>query len=276
MTRPGTRMLAFGAAVALSSLGAAGLVRAGRGGPQATSSAGPVVVELFTSEGCSSCPPADRVLSGLVAAGAVGQVPVVALSEHVDYWDRQGWKDPFSSSLFTERQDSYARALNSQLYTPQMVIDGRFQMIGSDRSLAQGAIARAGQEGKARVAAEVTRNAGAVTVRATVDPGDLGQLPDADLYVAVTESGLASDVTAGENRGRRLEHAAVTRLLEKAGHVKAGRKPARVSETFTLDPAWAVDRTRIVLFVQARSGRAIVGAWVGPVPAGDGPVTGSR
>jgi hypothetical protein len=267
MKAQGTRILVFGTAATLAVIGVSTLARADRNARRTPPPSGsPVVVELFTSEGCSSCPPADRLLAELDSAGTASGVPIVALSEHVDYWDRLGWKDPFSSSSLTHRQNAYSAWLHSQIYTPQVVIDGRWEMIGSDRSRVQSAIARAGRESKARVTVEATRGVADLTVHATVEPGDLGRLPDADLYVAVTEGGLASTVTAGENQGRRLAHAAVTRRLQKAGRIKGGTNPAQVSETFNLDPAWDVDRSVLVVFVQARDGSGIVGAWAGSLP----------
>ena len=226
---------------------------------------GPVVVELFTSEGCSSCPPADEYLSELTKAGQSQGVPVVTLSEHVDYWDWLGWKDPFSSSSFTDRQTWYSDHLESEVYTPQMVVDGQFQAIGSDRDQAAALIARAGAAKKARVSGELTHAPGAVAVHAVVEPGGLDRLPDLDVFVALVEGGLASDVTAGENAGRRLAHAAVTRQLEKAGTVKGGAPSAHVDVELKLNPSWAIDHSAVVVFVQARKGGAIVGAWRSPI-----------
>src|SRR5919197_1244382 len=103
-----------------------------------------VVVELFTSEGCSSCPPADQLLERLAAAGAIDGAQVVALGEHVDYWDRLGWRDRFSSPAFTARQAVYVRRFNDEsAYTPQMVVDGRAGLVGSDAGAVRRAIAKA-------------------------------------------------------------------------------------------------------------------------------------
>src|SRR5215218_5205436 len=112
----------------------------------------PVVVELFTSEGCSSCPPADSVLRKLAAAGGdTTGADVIALGMHVTYWDRLGWKDPFSLAAATERQQSYSRVFGEdRVYTPQVVVDGQDEMIGSDEAAIRRAIARAGSRPHAR------------------------------------------------------------------------------------------------------------------------------
>lgn len=168
----------------------------------------PVLVELFTSEGCSSCPPADRLLEALDPSAIV-------LSEHVDYWDHLGWRDPYSSHANTIRQESYARHFASEgPYTPQMVVDGGAQFIGSDGRRAANEIALAGKREKVAVN---------LTVRGTELTIDTGPVNHAtDVLLAIAEDRPASHVTAGENRGRDLRHVAVTRSLRKVGSARRG------------------------------------------------------
>jgi hypothetical protein len=184
----------------------------------------PVLVELFTSEGCSSCPPADRLLARLAADQPVPGALVVPLSLHVDYWNHIGWKDPFSSLRYTERQGSYAARFGNpgRVYTPQMVVDGRTELVGSDEDAARRAIGESARGPRALVRA-VPNAAGAARVTVAGAPGG------ADVFFAVIEDGLVSEVTRGENAGRRLAHTAIVRNLLAAGRVDAaGRFDASV------------------------------------------------
>jgi hypothetical protein len=254
----------------LTSVGIGSIAVAGRAERANPLPAGPVVVELFTSEGCSSCPPADAWLRELAEGGAIDRVAVIALSEHVDYWNRLGWKDTFSSAAMTARQGHYARALGSQVYTPQMVVDGEVEFIGSDRQAGTTAIRHAAASKKAAVTAEVAIAPAVIDVRATITPGALDRLPDADVFVAITEDGLVSNIAAGENRGRRLTHAAVARYLQKVDRVKNGSLSASISARIPIDPAWSLEKLRVVVLLQSHGAVKIVGAWSGPArPNGD-------
>jgi hypothetical protein len=215
---------------------------------------------LFTSEGCSSCPPADQILSILEEKQPIEGVHVVALSEHVDYWNRLGWKDPFSSVQFSERQNDYAQALKfGDIYTPQMIVDGHAALVGSHAAEAQDAIIAAARTPKAAIAIEIKSSdmksaALAIQVGALPSParGDT-----ADLMLAVTENGLASKVLRGENAGRELAHSVVTRSLVRAGTVPGSG--TAVQKTVTLSPAWKRANLNAVAFVQERSSRRILG-----------------
>ena len=184
----------------------------------------PVLVELFTSEGCSSCPSADQLLARLAADQAVPGALVVPLSLHVDYWNHLGWKDQFSSPRYTKRQCAYAARFGNpgRVYTPQMVVDGRTGLVGSDEREARRAIGESAREPKASVRVSPSTT-GAAHVTVAGAPGG------ADVFLAVLEDGIVSEVTRGENAGRRLAHTSVVRDLFAAGRVDAaGRFDAAV------------------------------------------------
>jgi hypothetical protein len=219
-----------------------------------------VLVELFTSEGCSSCPPADRVLAQLAEHPLVDGADVIALSEPVDYWNGLGWCDPFSDAQFTARQNEYARAFrHADVYTPQMVIDGQAEVVGSDVRQAIQAVTRAAQKPKGSVTIGlVSRDRGAVKLQVSVDPiRGVARGESADVFLAVTEDNLSSNVERGENRGRKLAHVAVVRSLSQIGSLdEAG--------SFTSAPVvrvarqWKAMDLRAIAFVQARTDRRIL------------------
>ncbi len=212
----------------------------------------PVVVELFTSEGCSSCPAADELLLRLDEAQPLPGVEVIALSQHVDYWNRLGWRDPFSAAEFTARQQQYGTVFRTaNIYTPQMVIDGRVELVGSDSGRAQREIVAAARESKAGVRLQIVGDRLQVEVDA---------LPrqSVDVLLAITENGLQSSVARGENAGRRLRHTAVVRRLRVLG--KAGPQPFSTEVALSLDPAWKRENLRAVVLVQDRSSRRVLAA----------------
>ena len=182
----------------------------------------PVLLELFTSEGCSDCPPADRLLGELDQTQPVPGAELIVLSEHVDYWDRLGWRDPFSSPQYTARQQEYASKFSRDgVYTPQLVVDGRFGFVGSDGREAVSAIQNAIREPKIAIAiANVTRAGNQVL--AHIELPASAQSPKggkAVLYVAIADSKAESHVTRGENGGRNLVHVGVVRSLNQAATV---------------------------------------------------------
>src|SRR6516164_4461397 len=183
--------------------------------PSRAPSARPVVVELFTSEGCSSCPPADPLLKELSEEQSLDGAEIIALEEHVDYWNRLGWKDPFSSPDFTRRQEAYATTLpDGGVYTPQMIVDGRVQFVGSRSNEAREKIELAAAHLKSRLlltpVAASNPQARSFELRLDATPPR-----GSELWLAVTEKNLQSHVTAGENSGETLQHAPVVRLLGK-------------------------------------------------------------
>jgi hypothetical protein len=203
------------------------------------------LVELYTSEGCSSCPPADRWLSAFVPAAANGDVVPVAF--HVGYWDYIGWKDAFADPRYTQRQRDLAAATGSSyVYTPQVVVGGRdFRAWTSARSLesAFGAIRRK----PAAVTIDVSLVVGAdrgFTAEVTATPREGIATSDLAIFTVVTQNGLGNQVTAGENRGEKLRHDFVVRDL--ASHRGLGRATA----TFKPRPDWAPEKMALAAFVQ--------------------------
>lgn len=225
-----------------------------------------IVLELFTSEGCSSCPPADVLLQTLVDQQPIADVEIIALGEHVDYWDRLGWKDRFSSALFTQRQQTYGNRFNlSSIYTPQIVVDGRAELVGTDAEAARRAIARARSQAHGAMTIAVDARAAVVAVSVTAsDLPKAGRGDHADVLVAITEDHLRSDVKRGENQGRVLTHAAVVRHLATIGEASAdGRASARTEIPLKAD--WDQSRLKVVAFVQERNGRAILASAAAPL-----------
>jgi hypothetical protein len=205
-------------------VGACSACRPSSGGvpeAMAADARGVALVELFTSEGCSSCPPADDVLNTLVADARAHGTPVYALAFHVDYWDSLGWPDPFASPLMTARQQDYARAFGARgLYTPQMVVGGTEEFTGSDDGRARDAVARGlSHATAASLTARVRRNAdGALVVAYAARGTPVGTRVNA----ALVEDGLVVRVRAGENSGRTLRHDGVVRGFASAPVSDAG------------------------------------------------------
>jgi hypothetical protein len=244
-------------------------VAAGQSGPGPETGRGaapvPVLVELFTSEGCSSCPPADLLLSHLTKESVPG-AQVIALGLHVDYWDEQGWKDPASMHQATARQAAYARALGigDRIYTPQLVVDGRAEMIGTDASAAAEAIAKALKQPHAGVTLAVSVDGEALIARATVTdlPADAAR-ESVNAVLAVTEDDLTNVVKRGENSGRTLHHDAVVRSLVPMGSLRAA---GELHQRASLAPRWRRDRLHAVMFVQGRKSQRIWGAAAVAIP----------
>jgi hypothetical protein len=232
----------------------------------------PVLVELFTSQGCSSCPPADQLLTQLGAADAGRVVP---LSFHVDYWNHVGWTDPFSSHSWTERQVDYMRAFRLEApYTPQAVVDGASQVVGSDANALRSAIAAAQSKPAARIALRIAPEASKVAVDADVDLPESLRGRRWELQVAVFETGLVTPVGKGENGGRTLHNDYVVRALTSAGKVE---KPARLQTTVKLDKGWDRSHLGVAAFLQDPKTLEIRGASVVPLaPAAQAPAGGGR
>ncbi len=225
----------------------------------------PVVVELFTSEGCSSCPPADALLAELDAQQPLGSAEVIAIEEHVDYWDQLGWRDPYSSGSWTARQNDYAGTLhNGSAYTPQMVVDGTAGFVGSRGGTARQEIEKAAAIPKSRVEisqVSPTENKSAVFKVSVEKVPNIAAKDSAEVILAITESGLHSSVTGGENNGKELQHSPVLREFKVIGAVgKNGEETYTAQTSVNLDSKWNFGNLRAVVFVQEKKSRRILGA----------------
>jgi hypothetical protein len=231
--------------------------------PPQSSAASPVLVELFTSEGCSSCPPADALLGKLDELQPIAGAQAIVLSEHVDYWNHDGWKDAYSSSFFTARQAAYVRRLGSkEAYTPQMVVDGSTQLNGSDARAVANAIdtARGKTKVPIRVAAVSVENPKTLRVHLAVDPlpGDW-KARKADIFIAVALNHAESHVSAGENKGRDIRHVAVAESIGKVGTIEKGKTFDR-EVVVKVKSAADLSNLRLIAFVQETDGGGVVGA----------------
>lgn len=213
--------------------------------PSETGKKQPVLVELFTSEGCSSCPPADRVLTILQNDQLVPNADVITLGFHVDYWDEGGWKDRFSSAAYTRRQQDYARQLRiDSPYTPQMVVDGSAEFVGSNRFKANDAIAKSATQPKAELVLKIDNG------KLLASISGLSVHTDATVYLAVTENGLTTSVGGGENAGEKLVHSSVVREMVPIGDIKGLENSSKIEWALPVNKDWNAENLKYVVFVQ--------------------------
>jgi hypothetical protein len=217
-----------------------------------------VLIELFTSEGCSSCPPADALLRDLDRVARPG-IELVVLGEHVDYWDGQGWRDRFSSSQYTGRQNDYVRRLHlASAYTPQMVVDGTREFVGNDVAALDAALAKAAAVPKTEIRISTMGSQDGVTdLRIFTGPLPSGSKA-ADLYLAVADNSDETEVGGGENSGRRLFHVAVARSLRKLKSIRVD-SPENSFE-IPLSNVSEPEKTRVIVFLQEQGSGRILGA----------------
>jgi hypothetical protein len=221
----------------------------------------PVLIELFTSEGCSSCPPADVLLQRLDHFQPIAGAQLIVLSEHVTYWDQDGWKDPNSSQVLTERQSAYERQLGEQdSFTPQFVIDGtqdaRMDHIGQMEAV----LNKAKNEPRipVRIADVKLDSADSTILRAHIET-DTNEIHNADIFVAVALNHVESQVLKGENSGKHLVHVAVVQQLIKVGKLAKGKTLAQDVQ-LKLKPGTDVKNIRVVVFVQEPGPAKLLGA----------------
>lgn len=238
----------------------------GRGlpGDDKAAQARPVLVELFTSEGCSSCPPADVLLEKIDAAQPIPGAQLIVLSEHVDYWDHDGWKDPNSSASLTERQSAYERALGKDSpYTPQLVVDGSNEASANDVKQVEKVLQNAAATPKIPVRiGEVSVDAGNPAIlRARIDTDANSDKHNADVFVVVALDHVESQVLRGENGGRHLTHVAVVQQMTKVGKMPKGKSFGEDVQ-LKLKPGTDPKNIRLVAFVQESGPGKLLGAAV--------------
>jgi hypothetical protein len=225
----------------------------------------PVIVELFTSEGCSSCPPAEALLRRLETDQPIEGAEVIALEEHVDYWNHDGWTDSYSAAEWTVRQQEYvARFKGDGPYTPQMIVDGQRQFTGSNERDAREAIGAAAHKTRIEVSIQPGSPTKSDSQRFEVRVGNVPGTESgntADAWIAVTEDHLETPVHGGENKGMTLQHAAVVRTLHKIGEAPANGRPPLVDEAqVKFKSNWKRENLRVVVFVQDRKSLRVFGA----------------
>jgi hypothetical protein len=243
----------------LSLLLATPLLAASLAGGAAEEKPRPVVVELFTSQGCSSCPAADRLLTDLGEEGLDG-IEVIPLSFHVDYWNYIGWTDPFSSAEWSQRQRRYARAFEAdRVYTPQLVVDGHGEGVGSDRREVRRLVAEAAAR-PARATVSLHSLGGPAAPGVGIEARlDSAVERGADLVLAVVETGLTTEVGSGENARRTLRNDHVVRRLFDVARLEPG-DTVRLELPLELDPAWRRDRLGVVVLAQDPASLEVLGA----------------
>jgi hypothetical protein len=221
----------------------------------------PILVELFTSEGCSSCPPADALLMRMDETQTIPHGRLIVLSEHVDYWDHQGWRDPHSSAQLTERQEAYRHTLGLEtVYTPQMIIDGTHEFVGKDAEKVHVLEAAAmAPKLPVRISELSFQEGSPALLRARVEVDPDAKTHHANVYVALALDHVESQVSGGENVGKHLSHVAVVEQLDKVGTIKkesAFAQDVQLKLKSGMDPA----NLRVIAFVQEPGPGKVLGA----------------
>jgi hypothetical protein len=223
--------------------------------PVETRAKTPVLVELFTSEGCSSCPPADRVLSQLDKEQSNAEAEIITLALHVDYWNYLGWKDEFSSKSYSERQNGYAQHFKlDSSYTPQMIVDGQTQFVGSNLGTANKAISDSAKNQKANI--EISKANDKLKVKIIDAPTH----DDSYVWLAIAEDDLKTNVRRGENGGKTLDHVSVVREMKMLGNLPVADKSFESETALQYNPVWKKENLKFVVFVQGKDSKKIFGA----------------
>jgi hypothetical protein len=231
-------------------------------GDDAKKAAVPVLVELFTAEGCSSCPPADEWLLQMDKVQPLTGAQLIVLSEHVDYWDHDGWKDPYSSSLVTQRQTDYAHGFRiDSPYTPQVVVNGTVNLKLSDSQNVRQTFEKAAMATTlpVTITSVAIDPANPAILHAQVEVDGSSAAHNADIYGAVALDHAESQVLHGENGGKHLNHVAVVQQLSKIGKMEKGKTFSRAID-LKLKPGTDPKNTRLIIFVQESGPGKVLGA----------------
>ncbi len=214
----------------------------------------PVLVELFTSEGCSSCPPADKILAFLQREQPAPQAEIITLAFHVDYWDYLGWKDEFSSAEFSKRQESYGSKFKiDSIYTPQMIVDGQTEFVGNNSGIAVNSIMAAAKMPKAKIKLALNENLLKINIT------EISKTENATVFAVIAENNLSTQVKRGENSGRVLEHSSVVRELKNLGVASGANSTFSTEFNLPLQANWKKENLKIIVFVQENESRKILG-----------------
>jgi hypothetical protein len=214
----------------------------------------PIMLELYTSEGCPTCPPADANLALLERTQPVSGTEIVTLALHVDYWNSLRWRDEYSSPIFSRRQQLYTRALKiDSSYTPQMIVDGQKELIGNNMAKAQKAIIEAARLPKAAI--EILEAADKFKIKIFNVPAH--QI--ATVFMAVTEDNLASNRKYGAAAEKKAAHISVVRELKSIGLLTAEQTSLEIDADLHIQPAWKKENLKLIVFVQENTSRKILG-----------------
>ena len=217
----------------------------------------PVLLELFTSLGCSSCPPADKLLAEIDREQPIPGARLIVLSEHVDYWNTPNWSDPFSSDAYTERQQAYDSRFGVEAYTPQLVIDGTTAIVGSNRQKVADSIQRVLNGPRIPVHVSATRDLGKAKLDIAAGPN--ASENKAVVFLALAHNQAESHVGGGENAGRDLSEVAVAYSIKQLGKLDA-RSTFIKSVSIELPPKSQAGDLRVIAFVRKSDTLQVIGA----------------
>lgn len=213
-----------------------------------------ILVELYTAEGCPTCPAADRTLASLQKEQPDPNAEIITLAFHVDYWNGMGWTDRFASPLFSQRQEFYTRRFKiGSSYTPQMIVDGSYEFVGSNAGKAKQFIAEASKSAKAKI--ELEKSGETIKVNIT----DVPKHSDSTIYLAIAEDNLSSDVKRGVNTTFKLEHISVVRELGLLGNLPNTTSDFKTEKHLQLQDDWKKENLKLIVFIQEKQSRKVIG-----------------